>query len=347
MASHRPEPRQLRLSHALAALLPLALPGIAHVNFHVAGGHAFDPLRLAPPLFVGVIIAVCMLAVDRSRVRAEQAVAELEEARERSEMLARQRQELVEQVEQQWLQADRDSEAARIALSVVHDIRNLLVTVSTAGMVLRDQGGECGELGRDLEFVVDHGRELCNRALDRRHDDGVVSFSDVHLDLPDVARAAVQLLPSRAQLRVHMHPAGLPISRAGWLQVLHNLFANSAKERPAGLQLFVLGSWTDDGYVVRVRDNGPGFPPGWSVGGGRGFGLSVVQGIVERGGGSFRVLENQSGAVVELVFPSARRPAAPEGGERPVRVVSDRSRSARAAAEGRRGPVRALHGERA
>jgi two-component sensor histidine kinase len=54
--------------------------------------------------------------------------------------------------------------------------------------------------------------------------------------------------------------------------------------------------------TVTVRDNGVGFPPGFSIDGTTTLGLSLVRGLVDQLGGTIS-MRSDSGAVVELVVP--------------------------------------------
>lgn len=304
-------PRNYPRGLTMVIVLTAGFVALAHLNFHVAGGAPFDPNRLVLPGVVGAALSYILCELDRARRHAQESLAMLREARDAAVQLSLKRAALVAQVERQWQEADREAQMARVALGAVHDVRNLLQTVATAGFVLREEGGALAEVGADLDFVVQHGRELCNRALEQRaSSDAHRGTTDAGTQLSTIARAAASLLPVATEVQVDADAARLRVARSSLLQVFHNLFANSAAAKGEGLRLWVSGTWQDDAYVVQIRDNGPGFPPGWPDGSDRGFGLTVVSGLIERRGGMVRFPESRSGALVELVFPNAERPRA-------------------------------------
>ena len=110
-------------------------------------------------------------------------------------------------------------------------------------------------------------------------------------------------------------------------QAIQNLVANAIRHTPAGGRVTVSALPRDHALVLRVDDSGPGIPPehlphifdrfykvdqsrtGTALPSGSGLGLSIVQAIVRRHGGSVTAsnLPN-GGARVEIVLPTSPQP---------------------------------------
>lgn len=107
------------------------------------------------------------------------------------------------------------------------------------------------------------------------------------------------------------------IDRGLMEQVFFNLFSNAVHYTPEGTMVKIHASVTEDVLLVKVSDNGLGFPIGemekafdkfyripQSKAGGSGLGLSIVKGFIEAHGGSV-VLHNanEGGAVFDIRIP--------------------------------------------
>lgn len=112
-------------------------------------------------------------------------------------------------------------------------------------------------------------------------------------------------------------------------QALQNVAANAIRHTPEGGRVTLSAAGDGDRVRIRVQDSGPGIPTehlprvfdrfykadaaraGTSVPSGSGLGLSIVQAIVERHGGTVSAANvDAGGAVFEVVLP-ADRPGAP------------------------------------
>jgi two-component system phosphate regulon sensor histidine kinase PhoR len=106
-------------------------------------------------------------------------------------------------------------------------------------------------------------------------------------------------------------------------QALQNLAANAIRHTPAGGRVTLSAARDGNRVRIRVQDTGPGIPAehlprvfdrfykvdasrsGTSVPSGSGLGLSIVQAIVERHGGTVRASNvAQGGALFELLIPA-------------------------------------------
>jgi len=123
-------------------------------------------------------------------------------------------------------------------------------------------------------------------------------------------------------------PHGLPLVRFDAVlveRVLANLLENAAKYTPATARITVSAQVDGDTLAVRVRDDGPGLPPGRedtlfekfvrgqaeSPIAGVGLGLAICRAIVDAHGGRMRAW-NDDGACFEFALPLGQPPALPE-----------------------------------
>ena len=88
---------------------------------------------------------------------------------------------------------------------------------------------------------------------------------------------------------------------------LNELVTNSIKhaggDRPATV---AVGCRRSGGNVLlSVSDDGPGFPPDVDVEQRKGFGIRMVQDLVERAGGHLRIARADGGAIAEISVPAA------------------------------------------
>jgi signal transduction histidine kinase len=100
-------------------------------------------------------------------------------------------------------------------------------------------------------------------------------------------------------------------------QLLHNLISNAVKYTPSGYVQVDLAPFEEKAgeLILRVTDTGPGLPPRvlesigakglFSLGGGRGIGLSVVQTLLRQLGARMTVQKSTTGgSIFELAIPA-------------------------------------------
>jgi signal transduction histidine kinase len=219
----------------------------------------------------------------------------------------------------------------RLAAGIVHELNNPLVAVVTYSDHLLER-----RRGRDLDpgdaeklrRIRDAGERIQRLARD------LITYAKPSADQPEtldlgvlldqVARMCEPALrEAKARVRLELAPAPtISGQRAGLLQVFVNLVTNAAHALPPEGGTVTLGLSTHGEEVVaRVQDDGRGmtpevrsrvFEPFFSTkegGRGVGLGLSIVQGIVARHGGTIEV-ESEPGK--GTTFTVRLPPRAPE-----------------------------------
>lgn len=86
---------------------------------------------------------------------------------------------------------------------------------------------------------------------------------------------------------------------------LNELATNSIKHAKGAITVTV-SCWCEDNDVrLTIADDGPGFPPGFTLEEATGFGVRMVRGLVNQAGGRVSLVGSQTGAVVKICVPAA------------------------------------------
>ncbi|MEO7851854.1 MAG: PAS domain-containing sensor histidine kinase [Rubrivivax sp.] len=232
--------------------------------------------------------------------------------------------------ELQQLNLDLDAFARQLA----HELRTPIGQMQGLAAMLDDRAGERLS-AEDRELLA-----LQQQAAQRMHDTlealsalahaGLQPLPRENLDLSALAQQVLDELPNtprRHPLRCEVQPGmRLDANPAAMKIVLANLLGNAAKFTRDCLDPLVRVSGHDatTGLLcVRVKDNGAGFDPqragelfrpfsrlhGADAYAGSGIGLSIVQRIVERHGGTVAArAETRQGACFEFTLPGLLRP---------------------------------------
>jgi two-component system OmpR family sensor kinase len=214
--------------------------------------------------------------------------------------------------------AIRGDALARMGAMVAHEIRNPLGVIRGSVELVRARSGGSlppadGEALEDVLGEADRLRRLTDDFLDLARDPAIAPLP---VDLAAVAEDAVRAAGrSHGSLAVHVEGRARAEADPGRVrQVLANLLVNAAQ---AGARNVWIGLDESDGRArAVVRDDGPGIDPGlrprlfepFATGRaeGTGLGLALSRRIVERQGGTLRLLDGAVGAVFELRLPLAR-----------------------------------------
>jgi PAS domain S-box-containing protein len=227
-------------------------------------------------------------------------------------------------MEEQLVQAQKMEAVGRLAGGVAHDFNNLLQAMLGVTVLLNksevDRDDAESKL-QELEELVRRGSQLTRQLLLFTRRD---TTRHELIDLNDVAYASVRMLQRllRENIDFVFLPANIDlplIADKGQIeQVVTNLAVNAADAMPRGGRLLLQTGLEAGRAWLEVSDTGEGIPeeirdrlfePFFTTKGpgtGTGLGLSVVQGIVHRLGGTIDIDSRMGhGTTVRITFPSA------------------------------------------
>ncbi len=270
------------------------------------------------------------------------------QAAEHEARLERERRESLEKLarsERHRTQSEKLATVGRLAASVAHEINNPLAFVrSNVEFLQREvaawQGSE--DSRKEATEVLDETRAGLERihqiVADLRGFSRIDTAEDSECVLADVVTDAARLASLRlkhvARLRVDV-PRELPpvhATQQRLAQVILNLLVNAGdaleEAKVQGGEVWVRGSVEGDEVVLRVEDNGPGFPPAvltrlfeafFTTKGpekGTGLGLAISRELVERFGGTLTAENRAEGGARLLLRLPAHIPSqeAPDTG---------------------------------
>ncbi|MBL4916489.1 ATP-binding protein [Szabonella alba] len=222
------------------------------------------------------------------------------------------------------VQAGKMAALGQMSAALSHEFNQPLGAARTFAdnaLILLDRGrtGDArGNIDRILSLIDRMGSISKHlRSFARSPDQKLKAVS-----LPEVVEASLEIAQLRlraagADLTIAL-PDGLPQVVAGPVrlqQVLVNILTNAADAVEGGTdrRIRLEADTTDEGVRIRVRDHGPGVPPGLAerifdpffstkgVGKGLGLGLSISYNIVKDFGGNLRVEPATGGGAVFVI----------------------------------------------
>ena len=211
---------------------------------------------------------------------------------------------------------------------VVHEVNNPLAIIKNYLEVLDDKltrqepvGGEIGVLHEEIERIGNIMGEFAGAPP---------KVQSVTTDVNDVVNKLVRLfrdskfLPPSVEIAVRLPEQRCEIEGSAdtLKQVLVNLLKNAVEVLPKGGRIDIVnnGQVQRNGrfyYALCVSDNGPGIPPEFrnklftpvqstKPGANRGIGLSIVQGLVKKLGGTITCVSTTTkGTMFEICLPLA------------------------------------------
>ena len=240
--------------------------------------------------------------------------------------VAIERARLAEIAVQSSLAAERETLRNTLLSSISHDLRTPLAVMAGAGSALARHGATLPEatrveLARSIETTAREMSELVSNVLDLvRLESGQVALRRDWQTLDDLVGSALtrhqeHLTGHRVETRL---PHDLPpvwVDATLIVQLLANLFDNTAKYTPAGTRVSVSAVPAGDFVQVAVEDDGPGLPAGdparlfekFQRGSGEGavvgvgLGLAIAQAIVRAHGGEIEA-QRRDGGGARFVF---------------------------------------------
>jgi two-component system sensor histidine kinase KdpD len=227
-----------------------------------------------------------------------------------------------------------------ILAAISHDIRTPLTVLYGLADSL-SVSEELPQAQREAALALRSQSYRLHRMVDNLLDMARLKSGRVELRLdwqsiPEIVAASVQSLGhALAQHRLQLDwPADLPLLKLDALlmeRVFSNLLENAAKYSPPGSSIGLGAESAGDRLIVRIENQGPGFPAGrlahvfdlfergeaeTSVPG-VGLGLSICRTIVEAHGGHIEAFNVPGGAQVRITLPCTQMPAPPAEIEAP------------------------------
>jgi two-component system sensor histidine kinase KdpD len=240
--------------------------------------------------------------------------------------------------EQSKLVAESERLSNALLNSISHELRTPLAAITSAtnalvesndGKIQRAMISEIQEAAGRLNRLV--GNLLDVTRLESGHVQAKLEWCDIGDVIQTTARSLQRELSGR-DVKIEVAEK-LPLARMDFTlmqQAISNLLLNAVMHTPRGTQIFIQSQKEGAELVIRVSDNGPGFPPELlprifekfvrapnAPTGGSGLGLAIVKGFVEAQGGKISV-ENKasSGAVFTIHLPQTETPPTLEPHER-------------------------------
>jgi len=213
-----------------------------------------------------------------------------------------------------------EEERRSLLSNIGHDLRSPLAALQAAieamvDGVAPDPQRYLRSMQRDVEALSSLIDDLYLLA---RLDAGRFDFEGVPIDLVELADGAVEsLAPMAAAAGVKLaldagdpvHVVASPVSLS---RVIRNLIDNAVRHAPAGSTVRISVT-AERGAVVRVADEGPGFPSDFRMrafdrftradpsrnrqSGGGGLGLAIAKGLVEAHGGEIWIEDSATSSV--------------------------------------------------
>ena len=156
-----------------------------------------------------------------------------------------------------------------------HELKTPLTSIRMYAELLRDHDAELAPARRRgyQQIILDESERLSRlvgNVLDfSRLDAGRKRYSPAETDLAELLNTAAELCRERARTAgVELHvslpgsPASCRIDRDSLLQILHNLFDNAFKYAASGKRIDLSLVRAGRRWEIRLRDYGPGVPPG-------------------------------------------------------------------------------------
>ncbi len=242
--------------------------------------------------------------------------------------IALERAQLADDNERARLQVKAEQLRNSLLSSVSHDLRTPLATITgAASTIMEGSTSLTVEKCRDMAAEIFHESERLNRLVGNLLDMTKVQSGNLKVrkewcPIDEIIGAALSYVDDRLsgrQVRI-LIPSELPLIPVDSIliqQVLVNLLENALKYTPAGSELVLRASVSDQVAQIEVADRGSGIPPAHiekifekffreeaSDRTGVGLGLAICSGIVEAHGGKIWV-ENRAGggAVFKFTLP--------------------------------------------
>jgi two-component system sensor histidine kinase KdpD len=232
------------------------------------------------------------------------------------------------------VQAEAERLRNTLLSGISHDFRTPLTTIVGAATSLLEQDRLLDEARRRTltRGVLDEARrlhELVSDLLDlTRMEEGAAQLSAEWCPADDMVQEALAQLGARAAR--HQIEVAVPADAIVWCdprlveQALRNLVDNALRYTPPGSRIDVGVEVGSGEWLLRVSDNGAGFPPGMEqavfrkfqrgqsepAGSGFGLGLAICAAVAKLHGGRIEA-QTRGGALVTMTLPQPQEPCVP------------------------------------
>ncbi len=222
----------------------------------------------------------------------------------------------------QLIQAEKLAGLGIIAAGIAHEINNPLQVISGFCEILLNKS-EDPKVKEKLLKIKKHTEDI-KQIVKSLSEYSRKEKKQEHINLQEVIDAAIETSRlSKKMLGIQFikdfKKEKLVIlgKKSEIQQIFVNLFINAAQAMQGQGKIIISGKRQNGTIKILVKDTGPGIPPEIrknifdpffttkEPGEGTGLGLNIVYRIVTKYRGQIRVLENDPGAVFEIVFPSA------------------------------------------
>lgn len=229
-----------------------------------------------------------------------------------------------EQLEHQYLQAQKMESVGRLAGGIAHDINNLLTPIMAYADLLSplvEDDSEEAAYVKQITKASTRARDLVTRLLVySRQQKQEYTELDLNETIDEITLLLRETLNRKIKMIIRTTPQ-LPFimgNRNQWEQVVMNLAVNAGDAMPNGGVITIETHTEEDQVVLAVSDTGLGmsteitehmFEPFYTTKGmnGTGLGLATVYGIVERHKAKITVSSQQDrGTEFRIAIPIAQ-----------------------------------------
>jgi two-component sensor histidine kinase/integral membrane sensor domain MASE1 len=196
---------------------------------------------------------------------------------------------------------------------VHHRVKNNLQLISSL-LSMQSRNEQRPELRVRLSEVQGQLRAIA-ATYDVLHQMDSVETADLCKVVPLLCRALQEANGRLASIAVEVSDHALVAADAAVALslALNELITNSIKHAGRGSVASIAVDCRTEGAqaVLKIADDGVGFPPGFDMDSAQGFGMRMVRAMVEQAGGTIRLIDAPRGAVVEVRAPAIARPPEP------------------------------------
>ena len=254
MAENKLSLRKIALDYIWAILTPTSLVFLAGINFVFINHTPPTPRLFIMPIVVGLVLG----GLIQLLIRQKRMLIDLNrELRLVHEKLSAQTEKTLAANEQ--LRATQG--AAILAVGAVHDIRNILIPITTGVSLIEPRDPDELETLEAMRQSASQGASLCNTILRAIQPETDLKKHDIEVLIADIFCRIQVLIPGSIDVQVTLDPANIYTNKSDLLQVLHNLSLNSFQACQNGVEIKIKGSKIGEEYQLVVQDNGPGLSP--------------------------------------------------------------------------------------